>query len=152
MLRIDIPGRGVIVLHHVVFDFNGTLAEDGEIQPSTISRLQQIGESLDVIVATADTFGTAEAAFTPAGIVWHKVQAGQDKERLVQELGEGVVAVGNGANDALMFRAATLSIAILGPEGCARGTLQAADVIAPSIDAGLELLLYPQRIVATLRE
>ncbi len=29
MLKIDIPGFGIINLEHAVFDYNGTLAKDG---------------------------------------------------------------------------------------------------------------------------
>ena len=31
MIDIDIPGFGKLELHHAVFDYNGTLAEDGMI-------------------------------------------------------------------------------------------------------------------------
>jgi len=46
---------------------------------------------------------------------------------------------------------ATLGIAVLGGEGLAAACLAAADVVAPSIESALDLLLYPRRLVATLR-
>lgn len=62
-----------------------------------------------------------------------------------------MVAVGNGANDARMLERAALGIAVLGPEGLALSCLQAADVVVPDILAALDLLLFPRRLVATLR-
>ena len=62
-----------------------------------------------------------------------------------------VIAVGNGANDAAMLERAALGIAVIGPEGAAVKTLLFADVIAPDIHSALELLLFPKRLIATLR-
>ena len=64
---------------------------------------------------------------------------------------ERVVAIGNGANDAEMLAAAALGIAVLGPEGLATATLRAVDVVVGRIEDALDLLLQPQRLVATLR-
>jgi soluble P-type ATPase len=70
----------------------------------------------------------------------------------VDELGaEHVVAIGNGANDAAMLQQAVLGIAVLGGEGLATACLTAADIVVPSIESALDLLLYPRRLVATLR-
>jgi soluble P-type ATPase len=74
------------------------------------------------------------------------------KTALAEELGAAqVAAIGNGVNDADMLRRAALGIAVLGPEGLATACAQAADGIAPNIEAALDLLLYPRRLVATLR-
>jgi hypothetical protein len=50
-----------------------------------------------------------------------------------------------------MLERAALGIAVLGPEGLALSCLQAADVVVPDILAALDLLLFPRRLVATLR-
>ena len=50
-----------------------------------------------------------------------------------------------------MLERAALGIAVLGPEGVAGITLQKADVVVPDIRSALELLLYPKRLIATLR-
>jgi len=55
--------------------------------------------------------------------------------------GERAVAIGNGANDADMQRAAMLGIAVVGPEGLAGGALAAADVVVASINDALGLLV-----------
>ena len=49
------------------------------------------------------------------------------------------------------LRAARPGIAALGGEAGAASALAAADVVAPSIDAALDLLLKPLRLTATLR-
>lgn len=68
-------------------------------------------------------------------------------------MGSGnVVAIGNGSNDGLMLAKAALGIIVLGPEGAAVKALQQADVLVKDINDGLDLLLYPKRLVATLRE
>ena len=75
------------------------------------------------------------------------------KAAFVADLGsEGVCAVGNGAIDAGMLRGARLAIVVLGEEGLAVEALNAADVVVPHINAALDLLLRPLRLVATLRQ
>ena len=70
----------------------------------------------------------------------------------VERLGaETVVAIGNGANDSAMLERAALGILIVGPEGSAVKALLKADIIVPDARAALELLLYPKRLMATLR-
>lgn len=150
-MRWNIPGRAPLTVSHVVLDYNGTLAVDGEVAPSVRRLLKEVSMAYHAILATADTFGTAAQFAEDVGLELHVVGSAQDKEALVRSFFGGVAAIGNGANDALMFRAADLGIAIVGGEGVAVPALQAADIVVPSIERGLELLLYPKRLVATLR-
>ena len=62
-----------------------------------------------------------------------------------------VVAIGNGANDVSMLRAAALGIVVVGPEGLATEAIAAATIVTLSIADALDLLLNPKRLVATLR-
>jgi soluble P-type ATPase len=62
-----------------------------------------------------------------------------------------VVAIGSGANDAAMLQQAALGIAVLGGGGLAMACLAAADIVVPSIESALDLLLYPRRLIAMLR-
>jgi len=62
-----------------------------------------------------------------------------------------VAAVGNGANDQMMLKKAPLGIVVIGAEGCATATLMAADVVVKDIKDAFELLINPQRLIATLR-
>jgi soluble P-type ATPase len=163
MLHIPIPGRDLLALEHLVCDLNGTLAEDGLLFEGVSGRLVELSASLTVHILTADTHGTGNevaeqlrqaciAAGQEQTPHWQRVQTGLEKERYVRELGaHSVVAIGNGANDEAMFRIAGLSIAVLGSEGSSPSTLLAAHIVAPSSLAALDLLLYPDRLAATLR-
>ena len=155
MIELDIPGFGQRALHHLVLDYNGTLAIDGRIQPGVSSRLSQLKHSLDIHILTADTFGTVRTTFSQTDYTVHVLPAGNEREAkaaYVRALGAATCAcLGNGANDASMLKEAGLSVAVLQPEGVAMPALLAAQVLVPGIEAGLDLLLHPTRLVATLR-
>jgi soluble P-type ATPase len=50
-----------------------------------------------------------------------------------------------------MLKQAALGIAVMQTEGMAREALLAADVVTPGIFEALDLLLFPDRLKATLR-
>jgi len=156
VIKIDVPGFGPLQLEHLVLDFNGTLAVDGALLPRVAERLGALGSRLSIHVLTADTHGTAARAL--AGVACSLAVAppsgqAEAKRRFVEALGaERVVAIGNGRNDRLMLKAARVGIAVLQREGAAAETLAAADVIVPAIEDALDLLAYPLRLVASLRD
>ena len=45
MIRIDIPGRGLIELTDAVFDVNGTIAVDGVLIAGVAERLQRLSRA-----------------------------------------------------------------------------------------------------------
>jgi P-type E1-E2 ATPase len=154
-MQIDIPGQGAFQLEHLVLDLNGTVALDGEILPGVAERLAVLSTNLTIHLVTADTHGRAAEIGERLGVRLFRIEprheAGQ-KQALVERLGaQQVVAIGNGANDAGMLSAAALGIAVLGPEGLASGALRAADAVVGRIEDALDLLLHPQRLLATLR-
>ena len=155
MLEIIIPGSQKLLLHHLVMDYNGTLARDGVLLDGVRSRLTSLSGSLRLHVVTADTFGLARSQLTglPCELAILPVEdQANAKLAYIQQLGEAqVVALGNGRNDHLMLQAAALGIAIVQGEGAALETCQAADVLTPNILAALDLLLLPKRLIATLR-
>jgi hypothetical protein len=55
------------------------------------------------------------------------------------------------ANDSAMLQRCALGILVIGPEGSAVEALLKAKVIVPDICSALDLLLYPKRLMATLR-
>jgi P-type E1-E2 ATPase len=142
-------------LEHLVLDLNGTVALDGEVIPGLDVQIATLSDHLGVHIVTADTHGKAEATSQRLGSELVLLDPGYEasqKQALVERLGAGhVAAVGNGANDAHMLSAARLGIAVLGPEGLAIDTLQAADLVVGRIEDALNLLLRPRRLVATLR-
>jgi P-type E1-E2 ATPase len=154
VIHLDIPGQEILELEHLVLDLNGTIALDGEVLTGVPKRLAALSESLAVHLVTADTRG--QAAVIAEQLEVRLVLVAPDNEAdqkraLVERLGaERVVAIGNGANDAGMLRAAALGMAVLGAEGLAGEALRAAEVVA-GIHEALDLLLHPRRLVATLR-
>ena len=82
-----------------------------------------------------------------------KGQEAEQKAAYVVRLGaDHVAAIGQGANDAGMLKAAAIGISLTSIEGIAAETLLASDIIVPDIYAAFDLLEKPLRIVATLRK
>lgn len=153
MIELDIPGRGTLQLAHAVFDVNGTLAFDGTLLPGVVERITALRERLTVHMLTADTYSSQADIDAALGLRATVITRGAaEKAAYVLTLGaDQVVALGNGANDRSMMQAAVLSIAVLGREGLATSALTAADIVVPTINDALDLLLNPRRLVATLR-
>ena len=151
-LDIVIPGKDPIRLKYVVLDFTGTLARHGEPYPEVREQLWKLTNRLGVIVATADSFGTARGSLAGLPLEVRVIRTGADKACIVKELGaENVVAIGNGRNDVAMMEVAALGIAVIGAEGAAGDIVRVADIVVNSIDDALGLLENPLRITATLR-
>lgn len=154
-MRIEIPGYQECEWTTIVLDYNGTIAEDGVVKAAVRERLQALSEHFAIKILTADTHGTAKqhCAGLPAEVRTFPVgNASGHKEQIVRELGgEHCICLGNGRNDAAMFKLAGLSIAILETEGMYAGLLQHADLCVRSIEEGLDLLRFPKRLIADLR-
>jgi P-type E1-E2 ATPase len=155
MIKIDIPNREPMFAESLVLDYNGTLAIDGQQINGVIKLLGKLSEHLSVHVITADTFGTVKETFANTNInvkIIDGKEQGRQKADFVASLKpQSVVAIGNGANDAQMLKLATLGIAVVQAEGASVQALMNADIICTSIIDGLNLLLNPKRIAATLR-
>ncbi|QGG47828.1 HAD family hydrolase [Heliorestis convoluta] len=153
-MKIQIPGREVLVVEHLVLDYNGTIAEDGHLLSSVPPLLEDLSTLFKIHVITADTFGSVERECVSLPVTVHTLEStdhSREKEEFVRSLLGAVVAFGNGANDKEMLRSSDLGIAVLGPEGCAVETLRSAQIVVPSIEKGLALLQKPDRLIATLR-
>jgi len=154
MIRIEPPGRTLLQIEHIVCDMNGTLAVDGAVSDEVKENLGDLAKIARVHIITADTFGKARREFAdlPIDLFIFRGAATAAKAAFVRRLGaQSCAAIGNGRNDEAMLRAAALSIVVMGPEGAAVPTLLEADIVAPSPEDALALLLHPKRIVATLR-
>ena len=154
MLNIQIPGREELVLNHLVLDYNGTIAEDGNIIEGIRPRLAELSKDLSIYVITADTHGTAarKCEGLPLQVLtFPTTEVGKIKAENVQKMTGGVVTIGNGFNDIQMSDAADLSICVIGKEGCCGALLAHTDVVVTSIEDALDLLLKTGRIRATLR-
>jgi soluble P-type ATPase len=156
MIRIEAPGQDSRDIDNIVFDLNGTLTVDGRIHPKAKDKLNLLAKRTRIYVMTADTRGDS-------GEVLRKVKAdvvlidepntGQAKKDFVKRIGpQRTVAVGNGYNDRLMVKEASLGICILGREGASAETLRNSEVVFPGIIDALDFLLKPLRQRATLRK
>lgn len=155
MIELNIPGRGVLQLEHLVSDVNGTLAVDGQLQDGLSRSLRGLRDRLTIHLLTADTHGRQHTVDQQLGFQAVRIQPGDEsvqKADYIRSLGaERVAAIGQGANDAAMLKEAALGICVLSAEGVALETLLAADLVLPDIFSALELLEKPMRIVASLR-
>ena len=154
-MQITIPGIGSIELKHLVFDYNGTIARDGQLLSNLDKTITDLADRITIHILTADSGGTVAQEVDGLPCTLHIIASGNEaeqKEAYVQALGaDSVVCIGNGANDRLMLKAARLGIAVLEGEGSAVSAILQADIVARSIYDALGLLMVPQRIAATLR-
>ena len=156
-IKFSIPGDREYAIKNVVFDLNGTIANRGKIKESTERLVLQLAKEVDVFVVTADTHSSASKLRDIFGesvilTVLSGTNTAIEKENLVSRLGAGsTVAIGNGFNDVKMLKVASLSVAVLGDEGCSSKALWASDIAVKDIDHIIEMLLNTDRIIATLR-
>jgi P-type E1-E2 ATPase len=156
MIELTIPGRKPLRIQHLVTDVNGTLAVDGILIDGLTKRLSSLRDRLEIHMLTADTHGRQSTIDEQLHLRASHVEPGneaQQKAEFVQKLGaDTVVAIGQGANDAEMLKAAALGICVMSQEGVAIETLVSTDIVVPDIFAALDLLDKPIRIVASLRK
>lgn len=155
-MKIEIPGRGELEIHHLLLDYNGTIACDGQLIPIVAEKIQVIHEQgVKVHVLTADTHGNArdQCGRLPVILqIFDRSDAAGSKAEIAEKLdGETCLCVGNGFNDGEMFAACGLAVAVIGKEGCAVESLVKADLVCTNIEDALDLLLKPKRMVASLR-
>jgi len=155
MIKLEIPGFGAVKLKHLVSDFTGTLSFNGTLISGVKEKMNEIADHLTVHVLTSDSFGSAKAELKDVKCDVHVLEGEYhdlQKEEYIEKLGAtSVVAFGNGNNDRKMLRVARIGIAVTEGEGCAVDILMAGDVHIAGINNGLDLLLNPKRLKATLR-
>jgi P-type E1-E2 ATPase len=155
MIEISIPGRGNLQLEHLVCDVNGTLAVDGVLIEGVARAMKLLSDRFTIHLLTADTHGRQAVIDQQLGLTAVRIQPGgeaEQKEAYVRRLGaERCIALGQGANDAAMLRAAGLGIVVFSREGTAVEALLAADIVTPDVLTALDILDKPLRLIATLR-
>ncbi len=155
-ITITIPHFKTLILRHVVLDYNGTLAEDGELKEEAKRLLDDLALQYSVHVITSDTFGSVREQLEHFDVTIKVLKSDDhtaEKAAYINELGSGhCAAVGNGNNDAAMLKKAALGIALIGDEGCSTQTMVNSDIVCRSIKDAMKLLLSEKRLVATLRK
>ena len=156
MIELNIPGQGQIELEHLVCDVSGTLAVDGKIVDGIVRGFSTLKDRLDIHLVTADMHDKQDIIDRQLGIEAVRIQPGDEvlqKAAFVEQIGaDRVIAIGQGANDVGMLKAARLGICVFSSEGVAVETLLAADLVVPDIHSALDLLEKPLRIVSSLRK
>ena len=155
MVSVVIPPSKELQLSHLVCDFNGTLAVDGELIPGVAGRIRRLAVNFEIHVLTADTFGGARAHLQDLPVTVAVLPEDRQTERkaeYVSDLGpEHVVVVGNGSNDSAMIEAAALGLCVVQDEGASVSSVMVADRVCMSVMDALDMLIQPKRLVATLR-
>ena len=156
MIELNIPGRGLLKLEHLVTDVNGTLAVDGQLTEGVQQKIEALKDKLTIHMLTADTHGKQASIDQQLNLTAVRIKPGNEagqKADYVRQLGaETVIALGQGANDAGMLKEAALGICVFSLEGTAGETLLSADLVAPDVNTALDLLNKPLRITASLRK
>jgi soluble P-type ATPase len=156
MLDINIPGCKNLTVEKIVFDLNGTLTCDGELIAGVKDGINRLAEEFEIYVLTADTRRNAESLLKNLKVevvIIEGSDGSKFKADYVEKLGrKRVIAIGNGNNDAQMLKNSELGIAVIGPEGTARGALMGAELICRNIRDVFDLISNPKRIKATLRK
>jgi soluble P-type ATPase len=157
MIAFQVPGIGKVEIINVIFDLNGTLSMNGSIALDVQEKIRQLSRKVNVFIMSSDTRGNLKELAETLGVGWRRVEKSSSpesvaKERFVEELGsENTIAVGNGKNDELMLKRAKLGISVIGEEGACSSAILNADIVVVNPLHALELIMDPQKIVATLR-
>ena len=112
MISVPIPGWGELSIEYLMVDFNGTAALDGKLKKEVKDVVEKISRYVKVFIITADSYDSVDSELGASSVTFIKVNkhaSGDEKAKVVRELGpEKVVAIGNGSNDALMFKESAL--------------------------------------------
>jgi len=151
---IAVPGWGSVELENLVLDFNGTLTESGDFIPGVVDYLEKLkARGFKIYVLSGDTRGTLKRALPGFSEIDPVVtRTAHEKRAFVESIGaECTVCVGNGNIDVEMFKVAGLSICTIQAEGATIKAMLEADIVVAHIRHAFEILLDPEKLIATLR-
>lgn len=155
MIIYEIPGRENIQIENIVFDYNGTIAVDGQLIDGIEELFLELETYANIYILTADTYGTVveECRDIPGKVLTFPGEnAGESKRDIVRKLGSNrTMVVGNGFNDLPMFEEGVLSIAVMEEEGTSGKLLSQADIVSRNIIETINIILSKNKIKATLR-
>ncbi len=152
-MKYNPPEVGEIELNTIILDLNGTLAVNGAIVEGAEDRIIQLREKgYQIVLFTGDQRGNAAQLAEKIGVEVKKAGKSEEKEKLTLELDVNkTVAIGNARIDIGTFKHTKLRIATLQAEGIHTGILPYVDIIVPSINDALDLLLNENTFNATMR-
>ncbi|EDM24401.1 HAD family hydrolase [Caminibacter mediatlanticus TB-2] len=149
---IDIPNFKKVEIKNIVFDYNGTIAIDGQLLDEVKIFLER--NNFNIYVITADTYGSVKKEleeFQNVEVVILKTNNHtEEKANFVKKL-KNTIAIGNGNNDSLMLQVADIGVCVIGEEGASSKSILNSDIIVKNIKDAIKLIENPKRIIATLR-
>jgi len=152
-MKVEIPGKGELEIKTVVLDLNGTIVVRGQLVEGVKERVDTIKQKgLRVVLFSGDTRGNAEKLAGELDIEFIRAGTAEEKGAEISKLdSETCAAIGNGLIDVAKLGLAKLAIVTLQAEGIHTKALLAADVVVPSINDALDLLIDENSLIATLR-
>ena len=149
---IDIPNFKKVEIKNIVFDYNGTIAIDGQLLDEVKIFLER--NNFNIYVITADTYGSVKKEleeFQNVEVVILKTNNHtEEKANFVKKL-KNTIAIGNGNNDSLMLQVADIGVCVIGEEGASSKSILNSDIVVKNIKDAIKLIENPKRIIATLR-
>ncbi len=150
----NFPSGTNLQLDTIILDLNGTLAVHGNIAEGVKEQIDQLKVlGFEIFLLSGDTRGNAQKIADTLGITLVVTSNAKEKGKFVESHHPDTCAsIGNGKIDLETFKLAKLSIATLQAEGVFAGAIPFLDIIVPSIQDALQLLIDPNTLVSTLRE
>lgn len=153
MLKYEPKGVEPFELNTVILDLNGTLSVNGQVPDGVRERLDKLKAlGFKIYLFSGDQRGTAAGIAINLGIELQKATTLEEKAALTNKLDlKHTVAIGNARIDIGTFKPVKLRIGTLQAEGIHVEILKHIDVLTPSINDALDLLLNPDSLCATMR-
>lgn len=153
----DVPEIGKIEIRTIILDLNGTLSVNGKVPKGVKEKLKKLRELRElkykIILFSADQRGTAKKLCKNLNIDFIRTKNSDEKESTILKLNpETCASIGNARIDIGTFKHAKISILTLQSEGIHAETIKYADIIVPSINDALSLLIDKDTFCATMRK
>ena len=154
-MKLSIQNFGEIDIKYLVFDYNGTLAIDGNLITNVDKYLIEFSKKFEIYIITSDTNGSAAKNLKNLPVKLKILNSNnhiKEKENFIKSLDSSrVMAIGNGNNDSLMLKAAKIGVCLIQEEGASSKALFNSDIILKDINDFFDMLRNPKRLIATLR-
>ena len=116
-MLLNIPGREEIDVTHVILDFNGTIAVDGQLIKGVADKINTLSHLLNFVIVTADTYGTVEKELGDVNCdivnLSNSVKFNSKLDVLISLGKEQTMCVGNGFNDRIVLKECVLGVAVV---------------------------------------
>lgn len=148
---VDIPNYKKLNLKYLILDYNGTIAKDG-LPLINKATCKTLADHYKIYVLSGNTFDNIQNHLEGYALQVVISPDKTSKKDFVNQLGpQQCIAIGNGAIDVDMLKAAGLAMAVIGPEGCASQAILNADLVVHNIQDAFDIILDPTKLIASLK-